>query len=78
MFYCIISTTYQEIGDLFCPVHISELAQCAMTAQMLLVKRDDGLTILLYIDQKIPSFTFFAEQNLWLYKTIMMHNKSLL
>ena len=45
---------------------------------MLLVKRDDGLTILLYIDQKIPSFTFFAEQNLWLYKTIMMHNKSLL
>ena len=47
-------------------------------AQMLLVKRDDGLTILLYIDQKIPSFTFFAEQNLWLYKTIMMHNKSLL
>ena len=49
-----------------------------MTAQMLLVKRDDGLTILLYIDQKIPSFTFFAEQNLWLYKTIMMHNKSLL
>ena len=23
IFYCIISTTYQKIGDLFCPVHIS-------------------------------------------------------
>jgi hypothetical protein len=26
MFYYIISTTYQKIGDLFCPVHISELS----------------------------------------------------
>ena len=26
MFYYIISTTYQKIGDLFCPVHISGLS----------------------------------------------------
>ena len=28
MFYCTISTTYQRIGDLFCPVHISGLSHC--------------------------------------------------
>ena len=26
MFYCIISTTYQKIGNLFCPLHISGLS----------------------------------------------------
>ena len=26
MFYYIFSTTYQKIGDLFCPVHISGLS----------------------------------------------------
>ena len=29
MFYYVISTTYQKIGDLFCPVHISGLSQCS-------------------------------------------------
>ena len=28
MLYYIISTTYQKIGDLICPVHISGLSQC--------------------------------------------------
>ena len=30
MFYYIINTTYQKIGDLFCPAHISGLSQCAL------------------------------------------------
>ena len=30
LFYYIISTTYQKIGDLFCPVHIS-YAYCVLT-----------------------------------------------
>ena len=28
MFYCIISTTYQKIGDLFCPGIFLDFAQC--------------------------------------------------
>ena len=31
IFYYIITTTYQKIEDLFCPVHISGLFQCALS-----------------------------------------------
>ena len=34
MFYCIISTTYPKIGDLFCPVHISGLSHSVIEVCM--------------------------------------------
>ena len=34
MLYNIISTTYQKIGDLFCPVHISGLSHSVKRVQL--------------------------------------------
>ena len=41
MFYCIISTTYQKIGDLFCPAHISGLSHSVYTANGPLFFKED-------------------------------------
>ena len=37
MFYSIISTTYQKIGDLFCSVHISGLSH---SVRLLILRND--------------------------------------
>ena len=37
MFFCNISTTYQKIGDLFCPVHISGLSHSVISLPFLII-----------------------------------------
>jgi hypothetical protein len=61
MFYNIISTTYQKIGDLFCPVHISGLSHSVTLILEILHRFECTLFFkIVFIRLQI---TFFSNRN---------------
>ena len=72
MFYYIITTTYQKVGDLFCPVHISGLSHCLSNTEMQFQKNES----LWNKTTRPKNYIWLYVYNIFMYKfQILFHKK---